>query len=236
MTMDDPLTRDARSMTSRLFSVLGVFTGVAPGRGLTLSEIARRAGLPVSTSHRLIGELVRCEALERDGDGRYTIGFRMWEIGMHAASLSGLRSEALPHLGELHTLSGQEARLDVLDGDDTVCVESRGGQRSAGGAMWPRRAPASESAAGRLLLAQDLERPPHDAVARLDGVARLHAHSFTSIAAAIRDRNGVVVAAISVSCLRDDPRERGIEHGVRRAALEISRAMGFGAVARPRAG
>src|SRR5690349_12566557 len=117
MTLADSTVPDTKSMASRLFTVLGVFTDVAPGRALTLSEISRRAELPVSTTHRLIGELLRCEALERTRDGRYTIGFRLWEIGAQTPAFQMLRRTALPYLEELRGTSRHEVQLVVLDGD-----------------------------------------------------------------------------------------------------------------------
>ena len=43
----------------------------------TLSELSRLSGLPLSTAHRLVGELERWGALERGSDGRYRIGLRL---------------------------------------------------------------------------------------------------------------------------------------------------------------
>ena len=47
---------------------------------LTLSEISRRSGLPLTTTHRLVRELSAWGALERGADGRYHIGLHLWEI------------------------------------------------------------------------------------------------------------------------------------------------------------
>src|SRR3984885_8080741 len=67
---------DRRSVTGRAFAVLETFTPECPA--LTLSEISRRAALPLTTTHRLVGELCASRALERDGDGRYRVGLRLW--------------------------------------------------------------------------------------------------------------------------------------------------------------
>jgi DNA-binding IclR family transcriptional regulator len=49
---------------------------------LTLTGIARRAGLQLATAHRLVTELAGWGALTRGADGGYTIGVRLWELGL----------------------------------------------------------------------------------------------------------------------------------------------------------
>ena len=57
-----------RSVTSKTVAILSAFT---VGRAFTLSELAHQTNLPVSTVHRLISELARAQALERDADLKY---------------------------------------------------------------------------------------------------------------------------------------------------------------------
>ena len=45
------------SVTSRALDLLGAFD--PDHRSLTLSALARRAGMPIATAHRLVGELRR---------------------------------------------------------------------------------------------------------------------------------------------------------------------------------
>ena len=47
----------------------------------SLTDIARLAGLPVSTAHRLAVELASWNLLERDEDGRYRVGLPLRGIG-----------------------------------------------------------------------------------------------------------------------------------------------------------
>src|SRR3712207_8486069 len=68
-------TTAGRSVTARALAVLGAFDSSAPR--LTLSEIAERSGTPLSTAHRLLGELTGWGALHRRPDGRYEIGRRL---------------------------------------------------------------------------------------------------------------------------------------------------------------
>ena len=55
-------TESGRSVTSKITSILMTFT---EGSVHSLTEIARLAGLPVSTAHRLTAELASWRLLER---------------------------------------------------------------------------------------------------------------------------------------------------------------------------
>ena len=78
-----------RSVISKVVALLDAFTAATPE--LTLGELAQRTGLPVSTTYRLVSELVDWGGLERVPGGGYRIGLRMWEIGALAP-----RSESSP--------------------------------------------------------------------------------------------------------------------------------------------
>jgi DNA-binding IclR family transcriptional regulator len=109
------------SVGARLVSILDAFSEAAPL--LTLSEISRRTGLPLTTTHRLVGELVTGGLLERDSDGRYRIGLRLWEIASLAPRGVGLRQTAIPFLEDLYEVTHHHVQLAVLDGHDVVYLE-----------------------------------------------------------------------------------------------------------------
>jgi hypothetical protein len=91
---------------------------------LTLSEISRRAGLSLTTTHRLVGELRAWGALERGEDGRYGIGLRLLEPGALAPLGLQLRELAVPYLDDLHQVTRANVVLVVRDGADVVYVEA----------------------------------------------------------------------------------------------------------------
>jgi DNA-binding IclR family transcriptional regulator len=68
----------------------------------SLSDIARRAGLPLATAYRLVGELVAWRGLARRDDGRYEIGVRLWEVGLVDPLHLRLREVVLPFLQTLY--------------------------------------------------------------------------------------------------------------------------------------
>ena len=61
-----------RTVTGRVMVILGAFSNGRPEMGL--QEISRRSGLPVSTTHRLLTELVEWGALARIGEYNYRVG------------------------------------------------------------------------------------------------------------------------------------------------------------------
>jgi len=121
---------------------------------LSLSEISRRTGLSLTTTHRLVGELREWGALERAADGRYGIGLRILELGALAPHGLQLRELALPFLDDLHHATRANVHLAVRDGHDTVYVEAlraRGAVQvlSRLGGRWPLHATGT----GQVLLA-----------------------------------------------------------------------------------
>ena len=212
------------SVTGRVLAILGTFT--AGRAALTLSEIARGVGLPLSTVHRLVSELAAWGALERGDDGRYRIGLRLWEVGALAPRSVGLRERAMPVLEDLYEATRQNVHLAVRDGHEVVYVERLRHPEAArilsrvGG-----RLPLHATAVGQVLLAyapapvqaQVLAGPlaaltdrtltdPRAlraalAAVRRDGVAVCDGMvdpTTASIAAAVRGEDDEVVAAIAV--------------------------------------
>ncbi|NLU75352.1 IclR family transcriptional regulator [Streptomyces sp. HNM0575] len=116
------------SVTGRALRVLEVFSPAAPV--LTLTEISRRTGLPLTTAHRLVSELAGWGALERDPEGGYRIGLRLWEIAALAPRGLGLREVALPHLSDLARVTGENVQLAVREQLSVVYVERLAGRDS----------------------------------------------------------------------------------------------------------
>ena len=71
-----------RSVISKISAIL---LAVSEGSAPTLTEIAARSDLPLSTVHRLVTELAAWRVLERDGEGRYRAGPPLRTIGAGSA-------------------------------------------------------------------------------------------------------------------------------------------------------
>jgi DNA-binding IclR family transcriptional regulator len=117
-----------RSVVSRVLAILDAFDVEHPR--LSLSDIARRAGLSLPTTHRLVGEIAAWRGLERDDDGMYRVGLRLWEVGLLGPLHTRLREVAMPFLQGLYETTRENVHLAVRDGFDALYVEKLSGHRS----------------------------------------------------------------------------------------------------------
>ena len=116
------------SVTSKVLALLGAFDADSPE--LTLSDLARRAGVSLPTAHRRAAELVEWGALEKTASGRYRIGLRLWEVASLAPRAPGLRDAALPFMEDLYVLTRQNVQLAVRDDTELVFVERIAGREA----------------------------------------------------------------------------------------------------------
>ncbi len=243
-------TATDRTVAGRLVALLAAFDDPPTDR-LTLTELAARTGLPLTTVHRLTGQLAGERLLERTAGGAYRVGLRLWELGLLAPRGEGLRAIAMPFLRDLSEVTRQHVQLLVLDGADAVIIDRvvvRDGvplTKRAGG-----RVPAHTSSGGIVLLAFSgeaaiqavLARPLSGfteqsivteralqaalALARRQGHLELSGHiapNAVSVSAPVMSR-GRAVAAVSV--IGDvDAGTDGVLPAVITAARAIGRAL-----------
>jgi DNA-binding IclR family transcriptional regulator len=220
------------TVASRVLALLGAFD--AEHRELTLTELAGRAGLPLPTAHRLVGELVDWGALVRGPGGAYVVGRRMWDLGLLAPVQSGLRQVASPFLHDLYGATLATVHLAVRDGPHALYVD-----RLSGHASVPvvsevgSRLPLHATGVGKVLLAHAPEEVQAAVLADLTPVtpytvtqpgrlrsqlARVRREGFAqtleemslgacSVAVPVRAPGGPVVAALGI-VVADLARER----------------------------
>lgn len=139
-----------RSTIDRMLSLLDALDR----RKLTLTDIAERSQIPVTTASRILATLERWGGVERGEDGTYQVGLRLWEIGARASAASVFREAARPALADLARLAGESAQLAVLDRDSALVIECVQDQRATPIATRiGRRLPLHATAVGRVLLA-----------------------------------------------------------------------------------
>ncbi|MDQ0775356.1 DNA-binding IclR family transcriptional regulator [Streptomyces aurantiacus] len=109
------------AVLTRAFRLLRAFE--AAGEALSLATLARRSGLPKSSTLRIATQLVAAGALERRDSGDFVIGLRLLEVASLAPRGHGLRAAALPYMQDLQQVTRQHVLLAVRDDTDAVLVE-----------------------------------------------------------------------------------------------------------------
>ena len=174
-----------------------------------LGELVDATGLPRATAHRLAVALEAHRLLVRDPSGRWVPGPRLGELARSAPD--PLLAAAGPVLARLRDRSGESAQVYRRDGDERVCVaaaERTTGLRTAV-PVGARLTMAAGSAAQVLAAWGDEELPPGARFGpRALAEVRRRGWAYSvgqreagvaSVSAPVFDRDGEVVAAISVS-------------------------------------
>lgn len=109
------------SGVAKVMSILKAFTG--DQTELSLTEVIDRTGLPSSTAHRGLQDLVTQGALVRLPSGRYCLGRLIWEIGTRCPHTSILREIAMPFLQDLYQMTRGHVQLAMPAGDEALILE-----------------------------------------------------------------------------------------------------------------
>jgi DNA-binding IclR family transcriptional regulator len=244
-------SKPGATVASRLLALLGAFD--SEHLGLTLSDLARRAGLPLPTAHRLVGELEAWGALARRSSGEYVVGRRLWDLGLLAPAQSGLRQVASPFLNDIYGATLATVHLAVREGVQVLYLD-----RVSGHASVPvvsqigSRLPLHATGVGKVLLAYAPESVQTEVLGNLtritpytitqpgrmrDEIRRVHREGYAvtseemslgacSVAVPIRVPDGNVVAALGIvvpSLKRDRAR---LVSALQVAAHGIGRSLG----------
>jgi DNA-binding IclR family transcriptional regulator len=239
------------SALSRAVRIFDAFdTGV---RDLSATQIAEKSGMPLSTTHQLLGELVHLGLLDRLASRRYRIGLRLWELAVRTPGALGIREIAMPILRAAHAVIGQNLQLGVLDGADVLYLERLSAPRAAvnlvvvGGRM-----PYHSTSSGLVLIAfaerdqreelivkarepfaySPLLTPPE----MRRQLTRIRAQGYavtvgyvdpaaTAIAVPVAGPLGGTIAAISAIVPTADPREEAVLSVLLPASRAISSAL-----------
>ena len=196
-------------------------------------EVARSLGLPKSTASDLLDTLAEVGLIGR-GEGGYTLGVKLIELGAAAADRLDITAVARPVLRELSELGIGTSNLAILHGHEVLYVDKLNNPdhviqiaTRVGGT-----APAHATALGKVLVAalpadaQRLWLEQHDFIALTEHTitsraefeqalrsARRHCYALDEeeqnlrtvcVAAPIKNHGGATVAAISLTCLSAD--------------------------------
>ncbi len=182
-----------KAATRTVERALGLLSEVCDTEAISLTECARRAGIPTSTALRLLRTLEQSGFVIRREDGAFTAGARLLQIGAAALGHSSLArlSEAL--LRRISDDTGESTYLSVrAAGDTAVYIAMAEGTHSVRHTSWiGRSVPMAGLAVGKALSGTVPER---GYAAERDG----HESGVTAVSAPVIRPGGAVVAALSL--------------------------------------
>ena len=178
-----------RSVTSKVVSILLTFTD---GEVQSLTEIARLAGLPISTAHRLVAELAAWGVLERTDDAHYRAGVPLKIIGSRTAQAPGLHERARRVMEDVSTATRSNVRLGVLETGAVTYCEKAVGHRPVSSFACNQPLPAHATAMGKALLAFS---PPE----LVDGLLERGLEKFTPYTLTTADRLRRTLAVVRLT-------------------------------------
>ena len=104
----------------RALSILSAFSTQKPT--MTLAEIAEETGLHKSTILRLTNSMQIYGFIQRDGEGRYSVGPSVWRLGLIFRRDFTRREHVAPSLRILAEATGETASFYVRVGNERVCL------------------------------------------------------------------------------------------------------------------
>lgn len=248
-----------RSQVQVLVRAMDVLARLADAdTDLPLAQIGRDLGIHKSTCHRILATLRTGGFVEQAPDGRYRLGIRIFQIGNSMRRSLDLRARSMPALLALAEETGETIYLCIRHDRVAVCVERIEGRYASslllqlGGSL-----PLHVGGAPRALLAgmsdaeidtylsEELEqltpKTLTDRAAILADIQHIRDQGgaigldnamigVKSFGAPIRNEDGVVVAALSVSGFTltiPDTRESHLFDEARRSAARASAALGY---------
>jgi DNA-binding IclR family transcriptional regulator len=208
--------------------VLAVLDLLAEAGPLRFAELCTALALPKSSTYGLVNTMLGRGYVRRDREGRFALGLRVWEIAQSADGITDLRAVLQPLMAALRARTEETIQAAQLDGADAVYLNvcesphpmklsSRVGSRlpayASGLGKTLLAALAPEDARMRLEGAARRPLTPRTVVdvdALMADLEVIRARGFgiddeefaiglRCVAMPVRDGQGAVVAAMSVS-------------------------------------
>lgn len=93
-------------------------------RGLNISEISRKLGIPKSSAHVIVVTLERLGYVQKRGESlHYMLGLKAYGLGLGMMKSLSLSEAALPHMRALSNQLHLPSHLAVPDGDQGVYIQ-----------------------------------------------------------------------------------------------------------------
>jgi IclR family acetate operon transcriptional repressor len=156
--------------------------------GTSLTELAGRAGLNVSTCHHLLATLVKWGYVAKVPGRRYALGARGLHLGQAFLKQVDLPRRAQPFVERISEDTGETVHLAVLQGDAIITLLKREGRHAVRvdtGALGASDA-AHATATGKAMLAW---LPEHEIrrVLAVQGMTRFTPNTITDAGAFIKE-------------------------------------------------
>jgi DNA-binding IclR family transcriptional regulator len=219
----------AIQQADRILQVLGSHGGFAQ-----LNDIVRKTGIPKSSAHRVVNELVRTGMVEQGDGPRYRIGMRIVELASSRINDMDVVQKFVQVCGSWDRLTEDSIVLSVLDGDDVIYVACRNGSRPVGvHYRIGMRLPAHTTASGKAMLAwrarssaRRAEDPEYQQIRErgysIDDEGT--APGMTCFGAPVQSTDGTVTCAVAISIVKASVRESDYEMFAREVKL-LARAL-----------
>ena len=164
---------------SRAGRALELFSPDDPEWGAT--GVAKELRISKSQAHELLVSLTDMGLLERDGAGRYRLGWRVAALHRLFLETNHISRAAVHAMRVLSGHSGETVQLAVWNGGRAICVAACQGRQSVTASPWPVGAglPGHSTGAGKVLLASRAPHEVHDVLAR-DGLRRMTARTIVT--------------------------------------------------------
>jgi DNA-binding IclR family transcriptional regulator len=110
----------AATVVGRVAALLRALSASEPA-GAPTAALARTAGVPRPTAHRLLTDLRRQGLVDRD-DGRWLLGPEVFLLGSAASSRYDVSARAQPIVRQLALTTEESAFYSTRRGDETICL------------------------------------------------------------------------------------------------------------------
>jgi DNA-binding IclR family transcriptional regulator len=221
------LAARAASLMSSVGRAIAVMDLLARRGAMGVRALATALDLPVGSVHRLLQELAAEKVVEQTADATWALSYRLLEIVDLQFDNVEIPRLVRPFVEDLAKLSGETVNLNILSGDDCVCIDKLRGNENMQldwriGSRGPLHCGGSAKAMLAWLVPEEQARitagPLHryndhtitDPAALMAELARIRARGYSidaqeivvgvwCVGVPILDRAGRPVAALSVS-------------------------------------
>jgi len=243
---------------NKTFSILDIL--LQHGSTMHMTEIAEKLGFYPSTVHRILDTLKHWGYVEQDSHTqKYQLGLKVLELGMAKLHQMDLVREATPYLKELVNQCNETVHLGALDGGEVLYLAKEESSQTIRMISYVgKRAPLHCTSLGKVLLAY-LSAEERKKILEEKVLPRLTENTITDkrelekelskvreqgfaldreenekdvrcVAAPIRNYQGEVIAAISISSpifRLNKNKQNDLEKALIKTSNKISKRLGY---------